>query len=51
MKKLRSADRWSPNTAEPRTWISLIGEQVSKHWLRFYKHRDILTITSPSNPA
>ncbi|KAF4546988.1 Hypothetical protein D9617_77g092420 [Elsinoe fawcettii] len=40
MKMQWFIDRWACGTAEPRTWIPQVEEQVRRHWLQFYKHRD-----------
>ena len=36
-------------TAEQRTWIAMIEEQVRQHWLRYYKHGDKLAMVSTFN--
>lgn len=47
MKKQWFIDRWASGTAEQRTWISQVEEQVRQHWLRFYKHEGRPTRPSP----
>ncbi|KAF4546932.1 Hypothetical protein D9617_95g039970 [Elsinoe fawcettii] len=50
MKMQWFIDRWACGTAEPRTWIPQVEEQVRRHWLHFYKHRDKRT-TLPSSSS
>lgn len=40
MKTQWFIDRWACGTAEQRTWIPQVEEQVRQHWMRFYKHID-----------
>jgi hypothetical protein len=51
MKKQWFVDRWSSGTAEQRSWIPQVEEQVRQHWLCFYKHTGTANTLQPSNPA
>lgn len=51
MKKQWFVDRWSSGTAEQRSWIPQVEEQVRQHWLCFYKHTGTANTIQPPNPA